>query len=341
MRGWRSSATPPARSGARRIWRGSRRSASAARRCRASPRSRISSCAAARAAPRPAPRSASTAARWRRSPKSGWPEGTAIDVADLFYNLPARRKFLKSDGAESAQVSRIVTQLALCYPEIGFTLTSAGRKVIQCPPVASLRDRLYQLYGERDDLVEVRRDTRRREGARLHRGAGGAGADARSAERVRQPAHRQGPHDRARHHRFLQRGVDQGAQPRGAPVHRDAARRGRRERPPDQGGGALPRPVAHPRGDSPHARRRARPRPRAGAAARSPVAVPTRPATTLPLPTTYAGTFPSRWVAGSGLKADTTTLVGHSGRQTQRSGFSRTDDAPVEPAEASHRSSAR
>ena len=88
----------------------------------------------------------------------GMPEGTCIDVADLFYNLPARRKFLKSDAAESAQVSRIVTQLALCYPEIGFTLTSAGRRVLQCPPVATLRDRLYQLYGDRDDLVEVRRE---------------------------------------------------------------------------------------------------------------------------------------------------------------------------------------
>jgi len=88
----------------------------------------------------------------------GMPEGTSIEVADLFYNLPARRKFLKSDGAESAQVSRITTQLALCYPEIGFTLTSAGRKVLQCPPVGSLRDRLYQLYGERADLIEVRRE---------------------------------------------------------------------------------------------------------------------------------------------------------------------------------------
>ncbi len=90
--------------------------------------------------------------------EAGMPEGTSIEVADLFYNLPARRKFLKSDGAESAQVSRVVTQLALCYPEVGFTLTSAGRKVLQCPPVASLRDRLYQLYGERSDLIEVRRD---------------------------------------------------------------------------------------------------------------------------------------------------------------------------------------
>src|SRR5687767_3481824 len=88
----------------------------------------------------------------------GMPEGTSIEVADLFYNLPARRKFLKSDSAESAQISRIVTQLALCYPEIGFTLTSSGRKVVQCPPVATLRDRLFQLYGERNDLIEVRRD---------------------------------------------------------------------------------------------------------------------------------------------------------------------------------------
>jgi DNA mismatch repair protein MutL len=89
----------------------------------------------------------------------GMPDGTSVEVADLFYNLPARRKFLKSDGPEAAQVSRIVTQMALCYPEIGFTLTSAGRKVLQCPPVGGLRDRLYQLYGERPDLIELRRET--------------------------------------------------------------------------------------------------------------------------------------------------------------------------------------
>jgi DNA mismatch repair protein MutL len=88
----------------------------------------------------------------------GVPEGTRVEVNDLFYNLPARRKFLKADGAESAQVSRIVTQLALANPAIGFTLTSAGRTVIQCPPAVSLRDRLYQLYGERSDLLEVRKE---------------------------------------------------------------------------------------------------------------------------------------------------------------------------------------
>src|SRR5688572_13820433 len=90
--------------------------------------------------------------------EAGMPDGTSIEVGDVFYNLPARRKFLKSDSAEAAQVSRITTQLALCYPEIGFTLNSSGRKVLQVPPVRSLRDRLYQLYGQRDDLIEIRRD---------------------------------------------------------------------------------------------------------------------------------------------------------------------------------------
>ena len=85
-------------------------------------------------------------------------EGTVVEVNDLFYNLPARRKFLKADGAESAQVSRIVTQLALAYPEIGFTLTSAGRTVLQCPPALSPRDRLYQIYGERSDLIELKKE---------------------------------------------------------------------------------------------------------------------------------------------------------------------------------------
>jgi DNA mismatch repair protein MutL len=85
----------------------------------------------------------------------GAPIGTSIEVWDLFYNLPARRKFLKSDAAESAQISRMMTQLALAYPEVGFTLTSAGRKVLECPPVRTLPERFYQLYGNREDLVEV------------------------------------------------------------------------------------------------------------------------------------------------------------------------------------------
>ena len=90
--------------------------------------------------------------------ETGSPEGTSVEVADLFHALPARRKFLKSDSAESAQISRLVTQMALGYPEIGFTLTSAGRRLLECPPAAGLKERFYQLFGDRPDLIELRKE---------------------------------------------------------------------------------------------------------------------------------------------------------------------------------------
>ena len=90
--------------------------------------------------------------------EAGAPEGTCIEVVDLFYNLPARRKFLKSDVAETTQISRLATQLALCYPEVGFSLTSNGRQLLQCPPAATLRDRFFQLFGDRADLVDVKKE---------------------------------------------------------------------------------------------------------------------------------------------------------------------------------------
>ena len=83
------------------------------------------------------------------------PGGTIIEVADLFYNVPARRKFLKSDAAESAQISRILTQLALAYPEVGFSLVSASRRLLEYPPVVGRGARFFQIYGDRPDLVEV------------------------------------------------------------------------------------------------------------------------------------------------------------------------------------------
>ena len=89
--------------------------------------------------------------------EAGAAAGTAIEVTDLFYNVPARRKFLKSDGAETTQVSRLVTQLALGHHAVGFSLTSGARRLLQCPPAASLADRLFQLYKDRNDLVEVRK----------------------------------------------------------------------------------------------------------------------------------------------------------------------------------------
>tara|TARA_B100001123_G_C15326144_1_gene1029603 strand:- start:806 stop:2602 length:1797 start_codon:yes stop_codon:yes gene_type:complete len=89
----------------------------------------------------------------------GIPEGTSVEVGNIFYNLPARRGFLKSDTAESTQISRVVTRLALSYPEVGFVLKSGSRRLIEHSPVASLHDRMFQIYGERNDLVEVSRDS--------------------------------------------------------------------------------------------------------------------------------------------------------------------------------------
>ena len=88
----------------------------------------------------------------------GTREGTCIEVADLFFNLPARRKFLKSDVAEATQVSRLITQLALGYPEIGWSLTSGGRRLLECPPAAALAERFFQLFGDRPDLLEIHKD---------------------------------------------------------------------------------------------------------------------------------------------------------------------------------------
>ena len=100
------------------------------------------------------------------------PEGTSIEVADLFYNLPARRKFLKSDGAESAQVSRIVTQLALCLsgdrlhadqrrPQ-GAAVSAGG--VAARPAVPALRrsDRSGRGPARAAATSKVHRDTSRR-----------------------------------------------------------------------------------------------------------------------------------------------------------------------------------
>ena len=174
-------------------------------------------------------------------------EGTSVEVNDLFYNLPARQKFLKSDAAESAQVSRITTQLALAYPEIGFTLTSAGRTVLQSPPAASLRDRLYQLYGERPDLIEVAKEAGGVRVTGYVAALADQGPTQRASKRLRQPPHREGPHDCPRDHRRIQRRVDQGAKPGSPPVHRDGSGRHGCERAPDESRGAVPRPVARAR----------------------------------------------------------------------------------------------
>ena len=89
--------------------------------------------------------------------ETGAPEGTLVEVRDLFYNVPARRKFLKSDGAETTHISRAMTQVALGYVGVGFLLKSGARTLIDCPPASDFDERFFQIYGERPDLVPVRK----------------------------------------------------------------------------------------------------------------------------------------------------------------------------------------
>ncbi len=96
---------------------------------------------------------------------AGLPEGTAVEIRDLFYNVPARRKFLKSDGAETGHISRALTQLALAHAAVGFRLRSGPRTLFDHPPVTTFADRFFQIYGDRPGLVEVRKEAA---GIRLH-----------------------------------------------------------------------------------------------------------------------------------------------------------------------------
>ena len=112
-----------------------------------------------------------------RVTEAGLPEGTTVEVRDLFYNVPARRKFLKSDGAETGHISRFLTQLALARPEVGFRLRSGPRSLFDYPPVASFADRFFQIYGDRPGLVEVRKEAA---GIRLSGLAAGLAAEGPS-----------------------------------------------------------------------------------------------------------------------------------------------------------------
>jgi DNA mismatch repair protein MutL len=88
---------------------------------------------------------------------AGLPAGTTISVADLFYCVPARRKFLKSDTTELGHIASLVTHYALANPEKQFTLTTPAQEIVNCPPAEKLADRVYQLFGKQalDELVEI------------------------------------------------------------------------------------------------------------------------------------------------------------------------------------------
>lgn len=89
--------------------------------------------------------------------ESALPAGTAITVRDLFFNVPARKKFLRSDQTELAHIASLVTHYSLAHPEKSFELTHAGKELLRVTPVLTDRERVFQVFGAEalEDLVEL------------------------------------------------------------------------------------------------------------------------------------------------------------------------------------------
>ena len=98
----------------------------------------------------------------RRVRAEGRSQGTTVDVRDLFFNTPARRKFLKSERTEFAHIVRVLKHFALAYPSVHFKLTHGKKLVIESPPARELREVIAHLYGAElaRSLLDARADGR-------------------------------------------------------------------------------------------------------------------------------------------------------------------------------------
>jgi DNA mismatch repair protein MutL len=88
---------------------------------------------------------------------AGVPTGTSVSVADIFYSVPARRKFLKSETTELGHIASLVTHYALAHPEVQFLLKTSSQVILDCAPVEKLAERIYQIFGGQalDELIEI------------------------------------------------------------------------------------------------------------------------------------------------------------------------------------------
>ena len=95
--------------------------------------------------------------RMARVEEAGLPEGTSITVRDLFFNTPARKKFLKAESTELSHIASLVTHYALAHPDKHFELHSATNAILVAHPVAGSSERVYQVFGKDvlDQLIPV------------------------------------------------------------------------------------------------------------------------------------------------------------------------------------------
>jgi DNA mismatch repair protein MutL len=92
-----------------------------------------------------------------RVEEAGLPLGTSITIRDLFFNTPARKKFLRSESTELSHIASLVTHYALAHPDKHFELHSATNALLVAPPVAGHRERVYQVFGREtlDQLIPL------------------------------------------------------------------------------------------------------------------------------------------------------------------------------------------
>ena len=92
-----------------------------------------------------------------RVEEAGLPAGTSITIRDLFFNTPARKKFLKAESTELSHIASLVTHYALAHPDKHFELHSATNAMLLAPPVAGYSERVYQVFGKEtlDQLVPL------------------------------------------------------------------------------------------------------------------------------------------------------------------------------------------
>jgi DNA mismatch repair protein MutL len=95
--------------------------------------------------------------RMARVEEAGLPQGTSITVRDLFFNTPARKKFLKAESTELSHIASLVTHYALAHPEKHFELHTMTNAMLVAPPVAGYSERVYQVFGKEtlDQLIAV------------------------------------------------------------------------------------------------------------------------------------------------------------------------------------------
>jgi DNA mismatch repair protein MutL len=89
--------------------------------------------------------------------EAGLPAGTSVTVRDLFFNTPARRKFLKAESTELSHIASLVTHYALAHPEMHWELHSTTNAMLVAPPVATHSERIYQVFGKEtlDELIPL------------------------------------------------------------------------------------------------------------------------------------------------------------------------------------------